>query len=51
MQEQFISEAIRPVGGTFDVFGMAKGEPGLPGRFVWRDTEYAVAEVAGIGAM
>lgn len=34
-----------PVAGTFDAAGMTRGEPGLPGRFVWRDREYAVAEV------
>ena len=45
MVEEFISEPIRPVAGTFDTAGMTKGEPGLPERFVWRDTEYAVAEV------
>lgn len=45
MGEEFISEAILPVGGTFDVGGMARGEPGLPGRFVWRGKEYVVAEV------
>jgi phosphoribosylglycinamide formyltransferase-1 len=45
MDEEFISEAIKPVEGTFDTAGMAIGEPGLPGRFVWRDKEYEVAEV------
>ena len=45
MQEEFISESIKPVAGTFDIAGMARGEPGLPGRFVWRDKEYAVAQV------
>lgn len=45
MAEEFISEPITPVAGTFDTAGMTKGEPGLPERFVWRDTEYAVAEV------
>ncbi len=45
MQDEFVSEPIKPVEGTFDSAGMARGEPGLPGRFVWRDTEYAVAEI------
>ncbi len=45
MAEEFISEPIEPVAGTFDTAGMAIGEPGLPGRFIWRDKEYAVAEV------
>ena len=42
MGAEFISEAVRPVGGTFDAAGMARGEPGLPQRFVWRGREYAV---------
>jgi hypothetical protein len=45
MAEEFVSEAIKPVSGTFDPGGMARGEPGLPQRFVWRDKEYAVAAV------
>jgi hypothetical protein len=45
MDEEFISEPIKPVAGTFETAAMTRGEPGLPGRFVWRDTEYAVAEV------
>ncbi|UCD53466.1 MAG: hypothetical protein JSW27_12595 [Phycisphaerales bacterium] len=43
--EQFVSEPIHPVEGTFDPSGMVRGEPGLPRQFVWRDNEYAVAEV------
>ena len=43
--EEFVSELIRPVEGTFDTAGMTRGEPGLPGRFVWRGKEYAIAEV------
>lgn len=45
MKEEFISEPIKPVEGTFDAAGMARGEPGLPHRFIWRDKEYTVAEV------
>jgi hypothetical protein len=45
MEERFVSETIKPVAGTFDTTSMAKGEPGLPGRVVWRDKEYEVAEV------
>lgn len=45
MEEEFVSELIVPVEGTFDTAGMARGEPGLPGRFTWRDKEYAVAQV------
>ncbi len=43
--KEFISEAITPVGGSFDTSGMAAGEPGLPARFVWRGGEYEVARV------
>jgi hypothetical protein len=45
MQETFISEAIEPVEGSFDTRGMARGEPGLPARFLWRSKEYTVAQV------
>ncbi len=43
--EQFVSEPIKPVEGTFDPAGMVRGEPGLPQRFIWRDAEYTVADV------
>lgn len=43
--EQFVSEPIQPVEGTFDPAAMPRGEPGLPHRFVWRDEEYTVAAV------
>ena len=45
MSAEFISEPIKPVPGTFDTTAMTRGEPGLPGRFVWRDKEYTVADV------
>lgn len=45
MQDEFVSEPIKPVEGTFDSAGMTRGEPGLPSRFIWRDKEYAVAQV------
>jgi len=41
--KQFVGEAIEPVAGTMDNRRMARGEPGLPKRFVWRGQE--VAEV------
>lgn len=44
-KEKFISEAIEPVRGTFDTKPMSRGEPGLPARFFWRNSEYGVAEV------
>lgn len=45
MQTRFVSEPIEPVEGTLDTSAMARGEPGLPRKFVWRGEEYAVAEV------
>jgi hypothetical protein len=45
MSEEFVSEPIKPVAGTFDTTSMTRGEPGLPGRFVFRDKEYEVADV------
>lgn len=45
MSEEFVSEPIIPVAGTFDAAGMTRGEPGLPARFTWREKEYAVADV------
>ncbi|MHC4701438.1 MAG: DUF6504 family protein, partial [Planctomycetota bacterium] len=45
MSEEFVSEPIIPVAGTFDAAGMTRGEPGLPSRFLWRDREYEVADV------
>ena len=45
MAEEFVSEQIKPVAGTFDPAAMTRGEPGLPQRFVWRDTEYTLAAV------
>ena len=43
--EQFISEAIEPEAGSFEAGAMARGEPGLPRRFVWRGEGYAVGDV------
>lgn len=43
--EQFVSEPIEPIQGTFDPGAMTRGEPGLPQRFIWRDKEHIVAEV------
>ncbi len=44
-QEEFVSEEIVPVAGTASTAGMARGEPGLPGRFTWRQTQYRVVQV------
>ena len=38
-------EPIEAIPGTFDVRAMARGEPGVPRRFRWRDREYVVTEV------
>lgn len=45
MPSRFVSEPLRPVEGTIDATGMTRGEPGLPGRFVWGDREVEVARV------
>jgi len=44
MPNSFVSEPIIPVAGTFDMAGMSRGEPGLPGKFRWRGREFAVAQ-------
>jgi len=43
--EKFISERIVPAKGTFDTKAMSRGEPGLPSRFLWRNSEYRIAEI------
>jgi hypothetical protein len=45
MSGSFISEPILPVDTSFDISGMAQGEPGLPQKFRWREKEFDVAEV------
>lgn len=40
MKEQFICEQIKPVEGTLDTSSMSIGEPGFPGKFIWRKQEY-----------
>lgn len=42
LQQSFVSDQITPVAGTFDTRGMARGEPGFPRRFIWRNEEYIV---------
>ncbi len=44
-REEFVCEELHPAAGTFDPSGMARGEPGLPERFVWRGVEYRLAGV------
>lgn len=41
----FVSEALQPVGASFDTAAMARGEPGLPQKFRWRQRELEVGEV------
>ena len=45
MEEEFISERIKPVISTADTRRMAAGGPGLPGEFFWRDKKYTVKNV------
>jgi len=45
MPSSFVSEPIKPLEGSFDPAGMARGEPGLPQKFRWRKKEYVIAEV------
>lgn len=42
LPQEFISEHITPLGSSFDSSSMARGEPGLPGVFIWRGKEYRV---------
>jgi hypothetical protein len=42
--EEFVSEPITPVAGTSDISAMARGEPGVPQRFIWRDKTYVVQQ-------
>ena len=45
MLASFISEPILPLEASFDTGGMARGEPGLPQRFRWREKEFTVEDV------
>jgi hypothetical protein len=45
MKEALISETIQPVAESIGPEGMTRAEPSLPGRFLWRGEEHAVAEV------
>ena len=44
-EKTFISEAIKVVAGPMDGAAMARGEPGLPSEFVWRDEGFEIVEV------
>lgn len=45
MSCSFVSEPITPLKAGFDAAGMARGEPGLPQKFLWRKKEFEVAEM------
>ncbi len=38
-------EPIEPVPGSFDIRAMARGEPGVPRRFRWRERDYRVVRI------
>jgi len=42
---EFISEPISPEPGTADAAAMARGVPGLPAAFTWRDRRYVVQQL------
>ena len=43
--QEFVSEPLVPAAGSADVAAMSRGEPGVPGRFTWREREYSVVQV------
>ncbi len=43
--DEFVSEPVQPAGESFDAAAMARGEPGLPASFQWRDETYEVVSV------
>ncbi len=45
MPEQFISEPIKPVPGSFDTAFMSSGVPGLPREFFWRGKKHTVTKI------
>jgi len=45
MTDEFIGDPLQPDTTTFDPARMAAGEPGLPGRFLWRGEPVAVRTV------
>jgi hypothetical protein len=40
-----ISELLKPDRSSFDAAAMARGIPGLPTGFTWRERHYAIAEL------
>lgn len=45
--QQFVSEPIIPCEASVEAKAMARGEPGLPSSFTWREQTYAIVEVLG----
>ena len=43
--EEFVSEPIVPVPGSFDAGAMSRGEAGVPRRFTWRGRELVVEQL------
>jgi hypothetical protein len=43
--DEFVSEPIKPDPGTGDAAAMARGQPGLPTGFTWRDRHYVIREL------
>ncbi|MHC5012728.1 MAG: DUF6504 family protein [Planctomycetota bacterium] len=42
---RMVLEPVAPDASSYDTKAMARGEPGLPHRFLWRETRYEVASV------
>jgi hypothetical protein len=42
--DEFVSEPIQPLPGTFRAAAMATGIPGLPDGFAWRDATFHIVE-------
>ena len=45
MKKRFISESIIPIAGEMFGNSIDVGEPILPSKFTWRDTEYTIKEI------
>lgn len=43
--DEFVSESITPLRGSFDTGAMAAGLPGLPQGFAWHGASYTVSAV------
>ena len=45
MKTLFVSEPLVPLDASFDTNLMARGEPGVPQKFRWRNKEWTVAAI------